>query len=241
MPNTPTPIKIAAMASVPRLGFTDHFQSVLEALVPLGLRLRLLRGVYWHQELEKELERSLAEGTEWALLLDYDTVLTAAHVRRLLGVFLVHPELDALAALQPSRTRGLVLASGHGTEPDAEGLLRARTAHFGLTVLRMQNLPKLSKPWFHSRPAPDGTWGPGHKDADILFWHMWEAAGCTLAIDTCCCVGHLELNVLAIDSAGEVVSMDMADWREMQCRPESDSSKTEPSTTKTKNPSSAIA
>lgn len=212
-----TAVKIYAMASVPRLGFTDHFHAVLTALYPVGLRLHLLQGVYWQQELEKHLEHCQKMRIDWALVLDYDSLFTVDHVRRLLSAFADNPDIDALAALQVYRHGGRMLASGHGLEAPDDGILRVETAHFGLTLLRVAALSAVAKPWLQAQPDANGGWGPGHKDADIMFWHAWRAAGNTAAIDTFCRIGHLELSVLAVSAEGDIITTTPHAWAD-QCQ-----------------------
>jgi hypothetical protein len=53
----------------------------------------------------------------------------------------------------------------------------------------------MPKPWFWSKPAPDGSWGDGHVDEDIYFWRQWAAAGKTLFNANRVVVGHCELMV----------------------------------------------
>ena len=43
----------------------------------------------------------------------------------------------------------------------------ARLAHFGLTLLRVERLLKLERPWFYGKPDADNSWGEGRVDDDI--------------------------------------------------------------------------
>ena len=71
-------------------------------------------------------------------------------------------------------------------------LLKLKTGHFGLTLIRASTLRDVPKPWFLGIPAPDGSWGKGHQDEDVYFWRNWEKAGRTLYAANRVAVGHLE-------------------------------------------------
>ena len=148
------------------------------------------------------LEECVRDGLDWVLTLDYDTVFTAEHLDRMLGLFGNHPEIDALAALQCRRGGGFPLATIPGqTKVAVEGQpLRVATAHFGCTLLRLESLAQVPKPWFQSFPASDGSWlSPDHLDADIHFWKQWEKAGKSVYLAPDVHVGHLELMVAEFD------------------------------------------
>jgi hypothetical protein len=71
-------------------------------------------------------------------------------------------------------------------------LLKLKTGHFGLTLIRASSLKDVTKPWFLGVPAKDGSWGEGHVDEDIYFWRQWAASGKTLYAAPRVAVGHIE-------------------------------------------------
>ncbi len=74
-------------------------------------------------------------------------------------------------------------------------LLKVETAHFGMTMIRVEKLKQMPHPWFKGEPAADGTWGEGRIDDDIYFWHRWRDAGNTAYIANRVVLGHAELLV----------------------------------------------
>ena len=197
--------KIAAVMSMPRLGFTDNFMSIQGALAKLGIPVNTFTGAFWGQCLERGLEETIAKGYDYILTIDYDTVFTAENVKTLMRLMHLHPEADAIAPLQSARgwsspLMTMKLSDGMDANSvprnyfDAD-LTPLKTAHFGLTLLRVSALKDLPKPWFWGKPAPDGTWGEGHTDDDIYFWRQWEAAGKTVFNANRVVVGHLELMI----------------------------------------------
>jgi len=165
--------RIAAVMTLPRLGFTDNLFCASESLSPLGIRLMRSCGVFWGQCLTDMIEQAIDAGFEYVLTLDYDTVFSAADVRELYRLMEQHPEADAICALQMKRSCTTPLftvtnKSGEGvTELDAaemeQELLEVSTAHFGLTVLRCSAFADIERPWFGARPdqfqsapAPEG-------------------------------------------------------------------------------------
>jgi SAM-dependent methyltransferase len=196
-------IKVSGAMSVPRLGFMANFGSAIDALLPLNIKLRRQGGAFWGQALENCMERILEEDAADAVLtLDYDSVFTIGQVAHLMQLMMVHPEIDALAPIQSNRHQSTALFTVKGEdgkplarlgpdelEPDIQ---RAATAHFGLTLIRTEKLKTLPKPWFHSVPAPDGSWHDGHIDDDSNFWRKWDGAGYSLYVANRVAIGHIE-------------------------------------------------
>lgn len=202
MPGT---FKIAAVMSMPRLGFTDNFTSCHTALAKLGIEVNPFVGAFWGQCLERGLEMLEQRGFDAILTIDYDTVFSAENVKSLMRLMILHPEADAIAPLQSARGWNsplLTMEVPEGVEPgkvprsqfDAD-LTKLKTGHFGLTLIRTSALRDIPKPWFWGTPAPDGSWNDGRVDDDIYFWRQWEKAGKTLFNANRVVVGHLELMI----------------------------------------------
>lgn len=218
-------VKIAAVMSMPRLGFTDNFMSTQAALNKMGIPVNTFQGAFWGQCLERGIEETLAKGYDYILTIDYDTVFTAANVQSLLRLMLTHPEADAIAPLQSARgwaspLMTVKLPDGMSAENVPRNffdtdLTPLRTGHFGLTIFRASSLAGMPKPWFWSKPAPDGSWHDGRTDDDIYFWRQWDAAGKTLFNANRVVVGHLELMVKWPGRDLNVFHQRVADfWRE---------------------------
>ncbi len=198
-------MKVGAAMSVPRLGFMDNFFCAFSALLPLKIQIRKHTGAFWGQCLERCIDEWIAEGREWVLTIDYDTIFTRAHVEELLRLARDHPEVDAIAPIQASRTKDTTLMTIKGEDGknkaeiarsdfDAD-LMQISTAHFGLTLLKVEKLIQMSRPLFMSIPGMDGKWDDSRTDDDVYFWRQWEKAGNTLYLANRVAVGHAELMI----------------------------------------------
>lgn len=199
--------KIAAICSMPRLGFNDFWGVMMDKVRPRGIPFYRSIGVFWGKKLTQGINEILKQhGPEWILTLDYDTVFTGQQLDGLIDLAMRHPEADAIAPIQASRHHShpmLTVPTEDGTKNRAaiprealDGeLLRIRTAHFGCTLLRVEKLLALSKPWFKAEPDSEGEWGDGSIDEDIWFWHQWRAAGFSLYAACRVPVGHIDIAV----------------------------------------------
>lgn len=205
VPMLPGSFKIAAIMSMPRLGFTDNFMCAHTALTKLGIEVRPFVGAFWGQCLERGFEMLIAEGFDAVLTIDYDTVFTAQNVNTLVRLMLLHPEVDAICPLQSARGWNsplMTMELPEGMDPNKvpkthfdSDMVQLRTGHFGLTLIRTASLKDIPKPWLWSKPAPDGSWNDGRVDDDIYFWRQWAANGKTLFNANRVVVGHLELMI----------------------------------------------
>lgn len=194
--------KVAAVMSVPRLGFMDNYFCAYQALRPLGISMRKHTGAYWGQCLTRGIQDAMAEDDPvYILTIDYDSVYDRNDVESLLMAAIMHPQADAVAPIQASRTKATPLFTVDGAKGEIardyfEGeVSQIATAHFGLTLLKASALKQLPRPWFHGRPDAAGEWGPGRVDDDVAFWHTWRAAGFTLYLANRVAIGHAELMV----------------------------------------------
>jgi hypothetical protein len=217
-------IGVSAAMSVPRLGFMDNMFCAQEALPALRIKLRRYSGAYWGQCIERVFEESLKEDAPEAVLaIDYDSVYSKRDVGMLMQLMCCHPEADAICAVQAGRGKELPLFTMRGEDGSNSGatpmstftpdLTKITTAHFGLTLIRANKLRDLPKPWFHDVPADDGTWGDGRTDADVAFWHKWEAAGNSLYLANRVPIGHLELQVMWPGADAKAIYQPVGDWR----------------------------
>lgn len=196
-------VKVAAVMSTPRLGFTDNYFCVMSALAPHGIAPTKVTGALWGSCLQRAME-TVVDNHDVILTIDYDTLFNAKTVEALLAL-LMHSGMDAIAPLQVKRESDAVMFALAGndvsqkTSVDADFFQKVvqpvSTAHFGLTFLRTAALKKVPKPWFQSQANENGSFDGGHVDDDIYFWRQWEKAGNTLGIATHVSVGHAELMV----------------------------------------------
>lgn len=196
-------MKVAALMSCPRLGFTDNFFCVSQALAPHKISPIKYTGAYWGQCLQRCME-SVIDTSDVVLTFDYDTVFTAKTIEALLAL-MVYSGVDAIAPLQTKRESNAVMFALPGmsveeqTSVDNDWFSKpvqfAETAHFGCTFIRSAAIKKMPKPWFIGTANEKGEFSGGHLDEDIAFWKGFASAGNKLGIATNISVGHCELMI----------------------------------------------
>jgi hypothetical protein len=139
-------------------------------------------------------------------------------VRHLLDVFAQTPEADAMAALQCRRGSPFpLLTTGVHKEGDTIKIdgkpIKVATAHFGLTLIRVESLKQVPKPWFKAEPSEAGEWDDDKLDDDIYFWHAWRQAGKTIYVAPSCSIGHLEETVAMFDENMQPQHVYVHEWR----------------------------
>lgn len=199
--------KIRAILGCPRVSWTDAAACFDAALQPLGIPIARYQGCFWGQNVQNLLEQSIEDGLDWILTLDYDSMITKKHVQRMLEIFDSRPDIDALAALQMRRGQECPLFTKRGGKGEAALAklqvdpsgnpepVQVDTAHFGLTLIRLDRLKDIPKPWLHAVPDKDGSWGDGRRDDDITFWDKWKAAGRSVYLAPDVRIGHIEVVV----------------------------------------------
>jgi hypothetical protein len=196
-------VKVAAVMSTPRLGFTDNFFCVSSALAPHGIAPIKVTGAFWGQCLQRAME-TVIDSHDVILTIDYDTVFTSKTVEALLAL-LMYSGYDAIAPLQTKREANAVMFALPGVKPEdkttVEGeffnkpVQQVETAHFGLTFIRTAAIKKMPKPWFIASANDKGEFDGGHTDEDIYFWKHFAACGNKLGLATNISVGHAELMI----------------------------------------------
>lgn len=211
-----TLIKTCALMSVPRVGWTDAYSNIHTALSRLGIPLKMVQGVFWGQCMTRGMEEAIKSDIDWLLTIDYDSMISVSHLNDLIGAFGMTKEADAICAMQSRRDCGFPLVTTvDGTDRIAtDGTpVRVNTAHFGLTLFRVDAIAKMKKPWFCERPDSSGEWGDGRVDEDIWFWHQWKEAGNTVYLAPNVRIGHLELMVTGFDSQFNKQVQRLPEWR----------------------------
>jgi len=163
------------------------------------------------------LEDLVEKGVDYALTIDFDSVFQADDIRRLIKWIANKPEIDAIAALQPKRGSGDVLgAIFSGGQIDWDGHpVKVDSAHFGLTVINLEKLATVPKPWFHHRPDSDGSWSSDKVDDDVWFWRQWTEAGNSIYLDPSTRLGHLEEMVSVFDENLQLKHLYPKQWMEL--------------------------
>lgn len=214
--STEVEMKVRAVIGMPRIGWNDAWQSIVDAVTAVGIPIETHQGCFWWQNMQNALSRALKDGIDWVITLDYDSLILKMHVERLLQILGTRPDIDAIAALQMRRGAETPLFSTGKTLAELDGQpYRVNTAHFGLTAIRVAKLAKLQKPWLIDVPDKDGEYHGDHTDADITFWKKWTEAGNTLYVAPDVRIGHLELLVSEYDENYQPRHYQIGKWWNM--------------------------
>ncbi|MGD8499097.1 MAG: DUF1698 domain-containing protein [Phycisphaerales bacterium] len=199
-------MNVAAVMSVPRLGFQDNSMCADEALVALNIPIIRVQGAFWGQCLERGIQKLIDDGFDIILTVDYDTAFKRSDVEAILRIIHEHKEATAIVPVQRGRANMPMLMSlktltGQPrkgvplTELQKSDTTVIATGHFGLTALRAKDLLDVPHPWFWDQPNGDNQWGSGRVDADIWFWRQLEKSGKRALLANRVTVGHMELMV----------------------------------------------
>lgn len=199
-------LKVAAVMSVPRLGFQDNSFCVFQGLSPFQIPLQKTTGAYWGQCLERGIQTQIDTHNPDAILtIDYDTVFTPKDVETLMKLMRDNPQADAIVPIQMGRgdmqalltikTRTGQVRDLIQREEFKADLIKIATGHFGLTLIRTESLLKLPHPWFKGEPNKEGQWGGGRIDDDIYFWKKMEENQMNIYSANRVVIGHMELVV----------------------------------------------
>ena len=209
--------KVKGVMSVPRYGSTASRGIIQNALKPFSIELETSQGVFWHQLMENHLEGCIRDGIDIALCIDYDSCFTHEMLAQMFARLLTSPEIDALTSIQAQRvSRRPLLGTIDAGDQEivlAEDPVKVASAHFGLTMFKVEKFKDLPKPWFMPQPDKDGSWGKGRQDADIYFWKNWRDHGNTLYVDPLVRIGHVEEMVQWFDERMNWTCGTISQWR----------------------------
>lgn len=209
-------VTVAALMTAPRYEAVYARNYIELALKSAGIPLTVSGGVYYGQCMQIMLE-SLIGKVDYALTVDFDSMFTERHVQRLLSLIAEHPQIDAIAAVQPKRGCGDILAArreGSRTVDWSGYPIQVDSAHFGLTVIDLKKLENIPKPWFWAQPNSDGQWEGDKIDDDVYFWKKWQEAGNRVFVDPGCRLGHLEEVITVFDENMELQHLYPKQWSE---------------------------
>jgi hypothetical protein len=215
-------VTVAAIMTAPRHEITFARNIIDKAFREVGIPIGTSGGVFYGQCMQVMLGNLVKGGkTKYAITIDFDSMFTARDIRRLIRWMIERPDIHAITGVQCKRGRKGVLGtteegtrtSDGGREILSDGSpIKAYTAHFGLTVIDLERLALMPKPWFLSQPAPDGDWGDGKIDDDIYFWTKWKECGNTVYIDPMVRLGHMEEMVSMYGDDGEIRHFYPSEW-----------------------------
>jgi hypothetical protein len=189
--------------------------AIESALRELGIGLMNSQGVYYGQCMQRMFEDVCNIGADVIVTIDGDSIFAARHLNRLLSIVAQEEKIDALASLQLRRGKADLLGHCKGqSQLEWSGYpIKLTSAHFGLTVLRVEKLKAVAKPWFFSQPDEKGEWGDARIDDDVWFWKQWVEAGNSLYMDPGCRIGHLEEMIAAFDENLKPLHVYPSDWK----------------------------
>ncbi|GEM_PF-414712 len=204
--------KVAAVTTVPRLGFQAHAGTLEKAFADPRITVLRTRGVFWEMGIQNGIDALIKLGCDYVITVDYDGIFTNEDVKELLRLIVRYPDADAIAAWQVKRgsTKNEVLAGLRTSdgkmgavvsieEMKEKDLTRVDNTVFGLTIIKTAAILKMKKPWFINTPNADGDWREGKHDADSYFWHKFGEAGNTIYMANRVRIGHLQEVVLWVD------------------------------------------
>ena len=193
-------VKVSGLLTSPRYTATWATGCIHRAFHEAGIKLIVSGGVFYQQAMQQMLENAYKDNLDAVICVDMDSIFSAKHITRLLSRCFSDSSIDALASLQARR--GMInplMSVDHNAKP-GETLeikingdpIKVRTAHFGLTVIKIKSLEGVAKPWFLHKPDENGEYGDGRVDADIWFWRQWENASRSVYVDPTVSIGHQE-------------------------------------------------
>lgn len=195
-------LKMIALASLPRLGFNDFWGCVMDALAPWRIPVVRFMGAWWHRGIAEGFQKAIDTGVDVVIVLDYDSFFTHRHLNALLRHLVTHPEADAVFPVQVRRNHGTPLCSAQGADEKGEisiqtdTPLECTTGHFGLTLIKVDAIKKIPKPWFMDSANEEGKYSC---DPDIFFWRKFKQAGNRLFMLPWVHIGHGEYVVSEAD------------------------------------------
>lgn len=189
-------LKVQAVLSTGRISYSLTQANVATACQELGIGCVRVMSAYYEKTLERTFEGLIADGAEWALCIDGDSVFTVEDVARLCLLAKEHPEAGAFIPIQSKRGGKGILVSvdgeGSALEMRVSDIVPATQGHFGLTLVNLTKLKAMAKPWFHHQPSPEGKWDSGAVDADVAFWRKLTALGVPIYCANRITIGHIE-------------------------------------------------
>jgi hypothetical protein len=217
-PTTAT-IQLGAYLTLPRYESVVCRSLIELALRQLKIELTTSQGVFWGQCMQRMFTKAVNDGIDWILSIDSDSLFTAEQLSLLMDTLASNPHIDALAALQcrrgceyPLLTTGNV--DGGLTVEVSNAPFKVTTAHFGLTLFRVDALREVPKPWFYAKPDDNGEWGDERMDDDIFFWHQWRLAGKNIYVAPQVSIGHMEETVVQFNDEMKPEHMYVQQWRD---------------------------
>lgn len=206
------PVKIVAVATVPRLGFNATWQCTLRSMLALGIRMEMVQGVFWGACLTRGIEKAIHQGAEIVLTIDYDSVFDESHIVKMCQLLADNPDYDILVPVQMKRECEQLLFHSTESKDFSQPITPISSGHFGLTVFTAEAFQRIPKPWMFGQPNADGEWGDGRIDDDMWFWQQCAKARVKVGLVNEVRIGHLELVVNWADKYFKKVTQSISDY-----------------------------
>lgn len=216
-------VKIGVLTSVPRLGFQVHDTIMHNSFGAKGWPIIKVGGAFWEQAMQNGMNKLIALGCDYIITVDYDSIFHPDDVNELILMATRHPQTDAVAAWQVKRQgSGTTLMGFKGVDGNLmkevpkqlfeSDITEADHTVFGLTLIKVEALKKMPKPWFQSFPNGEGEWLPGKIDADGYFWRKWKDSGLSIFAANNAKIGHLEEYIRWIGPDFETINQPLNDF-----------------------------
>src|SRR5262245_42855977 len=97
--------KVAALTSIPRLGFNAHWGECQRAFRCGHCKIPLYKftGAFWEQHIQNGLTRLVEIGTEWVIAVDYDSIFDNEDVKELLMLAALRQDAAVIVPWQVRR------------------------------------------------------------------------------------------------------------------------------------------
>lgn len=211
-------LKVSALVSAPRLGFTDHHRVAQMTLNSFGIPLVVGGGAWWEHTIQNELSNLVDAEVDVIVTLDYDSIFWPNDLQRMLLYMVAKPEIDALVPVQLKRGSSNDVLCGvedvtyfsptmyhHALTPIDYG-------HFGLTVFRAKMFKDLPKPWFLGVPNEKGEWHSGQINPDIYFWKKFKEYGKKAFLANQVKIGHIDEYLIILDDNNQIKRYKLNDY-----------------------------
>lgn len=208
-------VKVCAIMTSGRWQHSWCRSQIERSFQKLNISLEVSIGVFYGQCMQMMMEKCVSQGIDYVITVDGDTLFTPDQLQRLLNIIVQEKDtIDALCAIQARRGKKSVLGTKEGvTRTGWDGYpIELDTGHFGLTILSVEKLKNVAKPWFFSQPNEQGGWDGNKIDDDIWFWCQWKKAGNTLYMDPGVRIGHLEEMITVYDENLQIQVVYPHDW-----------------------------
>ena len=211
-------LKVSALVSAPRLGFTEHHRVAQSTLNAFGIPLVVGGGAWWEHTIQNELSNLVDADVDLIITLDYDSIFFPENLQAMLLEMIAHPEIDALVPIQLKRGHkndvltGIENVTFLSPIMTVQGVTPIDYGHFGLTVFRAKAFKELPKPWFLGVPNPNGDWHSGQINPDIYFWKHFKDNGRKAYLANTVRIGHIDEYLIILDENNQIKRYKLMDY-----------------------------